>query len=420
MQIKRVVAREILDSRGNPTIEVDLYTDSAHYGRASVPSGASIGRHEALELRDGGKRFHGKGVARAVKNSMGPIADAIQRENIESQEKIDSILLALDDTQDKRKLGANAMLAASLAGARALAIERRQPLYTSLCMDTKQRLVLPVPFCNVINGGKHAGGKLKFQEFMIAPIKAGNFTQGTQWVSETYHTLKEILEKKYGKAATHVGDEGGFAPPIESATQALDLLEKAIAAAGYTKKIAIAMDAAASEFYQKKKRTYAIQKGFTAERLVDHYCALLKSYPIVSLEDPFDQDDYAPWAELTKKTKKSGVRIVGDDLLATNMQRIMMAREQKLCNALLLKVNQIGTLSEGISAARLALSLDWKVMVSHRSGETCDAFISDLAVALGCGQIKLGAPCRGERVAKFNQLLRIEEELGAQATYARW
>ncbi len=420
MQIKKVIAREILDSRGNPTIEADLYIDPVHYARASVPSGASTGTHEALELRDNTKRFLGKGVAKAIKNVNGPIAKAIESEDIGSQEKLDSVLLKLDTTQNKKKMGANALLAASLAGARALAMERGQPLYASLRMDTRQGPKLPVPFCNIINGGRHAGGMLRFQEFMIAPIKAKSFAQAAQLASETYHTLKEILEKKYGKAATNVGDEGGFAPPIADAKEALELLEKAIKQAGYQKKIAIAIDAAASEFYQKKKKVYTIPKGTTADGLVDYYHTLFRSYPIVSLEDPFDQDDYGPWAELTRKAKKSGVQIVGDDLLVTNTRRIMMARDKKLCDALLLKVNQIGTLSEAISAAQLALSLGWKVMVSHRSGETCDAFIADLAVALGCGQIKLGAPCRGERVAKYNQLLRIEEELGAQGAYARW
>lgn len=420
MHITKVIAREILDSRGNPTIEVDMHTDSAHDARASIPSGASTGMHEACELRDGGKRFHGKGILKAVKNIDGPIAKAIQKEDIESQEKLDSILLALDTTPNKKKLGANALLAVSLAGARALAMERRQSLHTSLQMDTKRKQTLPVPFCNIINGGKHAGGKLAFQEFMIAPIKARSFAQAAQWTSETYHTLKGILEKKYGKTAVNVGDEGGFAPPIASANEALDLLEKAIAETGYRKKIAIAMDPAASEFYQKKGKAYAMPKELTAGKLLDYYCTLFKSYPIISLEDPFEQDDYEPWIELTKKAKKLCVQIVGDDLLVTNVQRIMMADKKKLCDALLLKVNQIGTLSEAISAARLAFSVDWNVMVSHRSGETTDTFISDLAVALGCGQIKLGAPCRGERTAKYNQLLRIEEELGDEATYARW
>lgn len=417
MFIKKIRAREILDSRGNPTVEVDLYTGDNQYVRAAVPSGASTGIHEALELRDNTKRFLGKGVSKAIKNIEGPIANALNNVDISSQEKLDSIMLKLDATKNKSKLGANAILAVSLAGARALAVERGIPLYASLKEETKQKPALPIPFCNVINGGKHAGGSLKFQEFMIAPIKAKSFAQATQWVSETYHVLKELLEKKYGKAAVNVGDEGGFAPPIKDAKEALVILEKAIKDAGYDKKITIAMDAAASEFYNMESKTYSIPEIITSENLIDYYKSLIKSFPIISLEDPFDQDDYGPWAELTKKTK---VQIVGDDLLVTDTRRVMMAEQKQLCNGLLLKVNQIGTLSEAISAARLAASYDWGVMVSHRSGETSDAFIADLAVALGCGQIKLGAPCRGERVAKINQLLRIEESLGDKAVCTTW
>lgn len=417
MFIKKIRAREILDSRGNPTVEVDMYVSDNHYVRAAVPSGASTGIHEALELRDNTKRFLGKGVSKAIKNIEGPIARALQKINISSQEKLDVIMLKLDGTENKSKLGANAILAVSLAGARALALERGKPLYDSLREETKQKLELPIPFCNVINGGKHAGGALRFQEFMIVPFKAKSFAQATQWASETYHVLKDLLEKKYGKAATNVGDEGGFAPPIKDAKEALSILEKAITEAGYDKKIAIAMDAAASEFYNTKTKQYEIPNKISAGKLIDYYRSLIKSYPIISLEDPFDQDDYEPWAELTKKTT---VQIVGDDLLVTDTKRVMMAQKKKLCNGLLLKVNQIGTVSEAITAARLAIASNWSVMVSHRSGETSDAFIADLAVSLGCGQIKLGAPARGERVAKFNQLLRIEEALGDKAVYAKW
>lgn len=417
MFIKKIRAREILDSRGNPTVEVDLYVSDDRYVRAAVPSGASTGIHEAIELRDNTRRFLGKGVSKAIANIEGPIAKALHKVDISSQEKLDAIMLKLDGTKNKSKLGANAILAVSLAGARALALEREKPLYSSLREETKQKLTLPVPFCNIINGGKHAGGSLKFQEFMIVPFKAKSFAQATQWASETYHALKELLEKKHGKAAVNVGDEGGFAPPIKDAHGVLTILEKAIEQAGYSKKIAIAMDTAASEFYDMESRMYSIPKKVTASKLLDYYLDLLKSYPIISLEDPFDQDDFEPWAELTKKAK---VQIVGDDLLVTDTRRVMMAEKKKLCNGLLLKVNQIGTVSEAISAARLAIASDWSVMVSHRSGETSDAFIADLAVSLGCGQIKLGAPCRGERVAKFNQLLRIEEALGDKAVYAKW
>jgi len=413
-KIKSITAREILDSRGNPTLEVDMATQQGCVS-ASVPSGASTGVHEALELRDGGKRYQGKGVLQAIQHITSSLALKLRGKDPTKQRLLDNLMALSDGTPNKSHYGANAILGVSLALARAAALERRQPLFSYLTTLTKQKPILPVPFCNVINGGKHAGSELKFQEFMIAPVKARDFAEATRCVAETYHTLKERIEKRYGKTAVNVGDEGGFAPPLRTPREALELIQGAVEEAGYQDIIKLAMDPAASEFC--RHGIYYIPKRTKPEDMVDYYLDLIRTYPIVSLEDPFDQDDFSPYAELMKKTR---IQIVGDDLLVTNVNRIKMALERKLCNALLLKVNQIGTLTEAIDAAKMAFEHHWHVMVSHRSGETEDTFIADLAVALGCGQIKLGAPCRGERVAKFNRLLRIEEMLGKKAEYARW
>ena len=397
MKITNIIGRQVLDSRGNPTIEVDLYSGKV-YGRAIVPSGASTGVHEALELRDNGKSFFGKSVHNAVRN-----VNILKKHLIGiklNQEKLDNLMLSLDGTSNKSKFGANTILGISMAFARCQASVEKKLLFQVL----GNKKVMPIPFANIINGGKHAAGKLAMQEFMIVPKKAKSFTQATEQVSETYHLLKNEISKKYGKSATHVGDEGGFAPPLKNAEEALNLIQKAIDKSGY--KLSIAMDAAASEFYKKGK--YNVGKTLSKDELVDYYLRLIKKYKIISLEDPFDQDDYEPWKELTKKSK---IQIVGDDLLVTNKDRITMALKNKLCNSLLLKVNQIGTVTEAIQSAKLSMKNKWNVMVSHRSGETEDTFISDLSIALGCGQIKLGAPCRGERTAKYNQLLRIEESL---------
>jgi len=309
-------------------------------------------------------------------------------------------MLKLDGTNNKAKLGANSILGISMAVARCNALTNNKQLFQTL----GSKKIMPIPLSNIINGGRHAAGKLAMQEFMIAPVKAKSFSTATQQISEIYHILKQEINKKYGKNSTHVGDEGGFAPSLKNAEQALNLIQKAIDKSGY--KLGIAIDAAASEFYSKGK--YNIGKKLSKEELVDYYLKLIKKYNIISLEDPFDQDDFSPWQELTKKSK---IQIVGDDLLVTNTNRIKIAINNKLCNSLLLKVNQIGTVTESLNAAKLAMKNKWKVMVSHRSGETEDTFISDLSVSLGCGQIKLGAPCRGERTAKYNQLLRIEEFL---------
>ena len=412
--VLKIKAREVLDSRGNPTVEVDILTKKG-LSRAMVPSGASTGIHEALELRDGGKRYSGKGVLKAVRNVNEIISKKLKGYDATKQEEIDNLMLELDGTANKSKLGANAVLGVSMALSRAAALELGIPLYKYLNKLTKNKMKIPVPFFNIINGGQHSGNKLEFQEFMIAPIKAKNFSEGLRCCTEVYHTLKKIIEKNYGKDATAVGDEGGFAPPIAGAEEALGLIESAIDKSGYNEVIKIAMDSAASEFY--KKGYYFTPKKMSSDKLINYYAKLIENHPIISLEDPFAEDDFTPFKELTHKVK---IQIVGDDLLVTNVKRIKMALERKLCNALLLKVNQIGTLTEAIDAAQLALKNRWKVMVSHRSGETSDSFIADLVVALGSGQIKSGAPCRSERLAKYNQLLRIEEELGKKAKYARW
>jgi len=318
-------------------------------------------------------------------------------------------MIDTDGTANKSNLGANAILAVSLAVAKASG----NILYKRLEKLIKKRLTMPIPFCNVINGGKHAGNALLIQEFMIAPVRAKSFSEAIRMNAETYHLLKEIIRKKYGRAAVNVGDEGGFAPQIDDARTALNLLVKAIEEAGYNKMIKIAIDFAASTYYNKG--IYALKRQYSAELLTNYYLELIKKYPIISIEDPFAEDDFDAFKKITSKTK---IQIVGDDLLVTNKERIKLAIENKLCNALLLKLNQIGTLTEAIEAAQLAMKNGMNVMVSHRSGETEDTFIADLSVALGCGQIKAGAPCRGERTAKYNRLLRIEEELGNKGRYA--
>ncbi len=413
-KIRKIVAREILDSRGNPTVECDV-TASGGFGRASVPSGASTGKFEAVEIRDGGRRYTGMGVKTAVRNINSVISKKIIGMDCLSQKEIDRAMAKLDGTPNKALLGANAILAVSLATARAAASSSKKPLYRYLMtLANNKKLALPVPFSNVINGGRHAEGKLKIQEFMLVPSKFKSFSEAIAAVAETYQQLNKIIAAKYGKQATRVGDEGGFAPNLNSADEALELLESAVTVTGYQKKIAFAIDAAASEFYSSETKSYELEKNYSSSELIDYYLRLIKSHNIISLEDPFHQEDFESFAELTAKSK---IQIVGDDLLVTNTERIKTAIAKKSCNCLLLKANQIGTLTEAIAAASLAKKSGWKVMVSHRSGETEDSFIADLAVALGCGQIKTGAPARGERTAKYNQLLRIEKELGERAKY---
>ena len=415
-EITGIVAREILDSRGNPTIEVDVYTPVA-MGRAAVPSGASTGIHEALELRDGGKRYHGKGVKRAVENVNKIIAPELLGMDVTLQRDIDMFMLELDGNENKSNLGANAILGVSLAVAKAAANTLGMSLYRYL--GGANAYVLPVPMSNVINGGAHAGNDLDFQEFMIMPVGAKSFREAIQMVSETYHTLKEILMDKYGKLAVNVGDEGGFAPPMKEVTEPLDALVKAIEETGYKvgDEIAFALDVASSEFYEKEKNVYVVGgKEYTREGLIDLYKDLVSTYPIASIEDPVQEEDFEGFAMITKELGKK-IQLVGDDIFVTNVTRLKKGIEMGVGNALLLKVNQIGTLSEAIDAAYLAFRAGYGVVVSHRSGETEDSTIADIAVALNAGQIKTGAPARSDRNAKYNQLLRIEEELEGVAYY---
>jgi enolase len=426
MSISEIRARQIFDSRGNPTVEVDVHTQKGRY-RAAVPSGASTGIHEAVELRDGVKTdYVGKGVLKAVANVNDIIAPALIDSGITvtQQKEIDDLLIKLDGTPNKGKLGANAILGVSMAVAEAAAGEKGVPLYKHLAdlAGVKPPFVLPCPCLNVINGGSHAGNKLAFQEFMLCPTGAKSFTEAMKIGTETYHTLKKVINAKYGIDATNVGDEGGFAPNVSGAEESLELLTEAIKKAGYEGKIHIALDVASSEFYKDGKYDLDFKnpnsdptKWLTGEQLADTYLGYIKKYPIISIEDPFDQDDWDAWTHIVKNIQ---IQIVGDDLTVTNPLRIKTAIEKKACNGLLLKVNQIGTISESIQAAQLCQSDGWGVMVSHRSGETENTLIADLVVALGTGQIKTGAPARSERMAKYNQLLRIEEELGGPGAVA--
>lgn len=404
--IQDIHAREILDSRGNPTVEVDVFTE-AGFGRASVPSGASTGTNEALELRDKDKRYHGKGVKIPVHNVNNEIKQAIVGMDVRDQRAIDMAMLELDGTENKSKLGANAILGVSLAVAHAAADSLALPLYRYL--GGTNSFTLPVPTLNVLNGGKHAGNDLSIQEFMIQPVGAKTFSEALRMGAETYHTLGVLLKKKYGANATNVGYEGGYAPPLRNTHDALDALISAIDENGYEDQITLGLDSAASEFYGNG--TYGIDgKTLSGGELVDYYADLVETYPILSIEDPFHEDAFEDFAELTKKLKDT--IIIGDDLFVTNVKLLEKGIEMGAGNALLLKVNQIGTLSEAFDAARLAQKNKYKVVVSHRSAETEDTTIADISVALGAELIKTGAPARSERNAKYNQLLRIEEELG--------
>ncbi|KAI3725290.1 hypothetical protein L1987_65073 [Smallanthus sonchifolius] len=431
--IKAVKARQIFDSRGNPTVEVDITLSDGSLARAAVPSGASTGIYEALELRDGGSDYLGKGVSKAVANVNTIIGPALVGKDPTDQTGIDNFMVQqLDGTQNewgwcKQKLGANAILAVSLAVCKAGATVLKTPLYKHIAnLAGNKNLVLPVPAFNVINGGSHAGNKLAMQEFMILPIGASSFKEAMKMGVEVYHNLKSVIKKKYGQDATNVGDEGGFAPNIQENREGLELLKTAIAKAGYTDKVVIGMDVAASEFYGEKDKTYDLnfkeenndgKEKISGEQLKDLYKSFVSEYPIVSIEDPFDQDDWEHYAKMTAECGEH-VQIVGDDLLVTNPTRVKKAIDEKTCNALLLKVNQIGSVTESIEAVKMSKHAGWGVMASHRSGETEDTFIADLSVGLATGQIKTGAPCRSERLAKYNQLLRIEEELGSEAVYA--
>lgn len=419
--IASIHARQILDSRGNPTIEVDILTENDHLGRAAVPSGASTGIHEAVELRDNNKKVYGgKGVLKAVKNVNDTIAEALLGWDVTDQTGIDAALIALDGTENKGKLGANAMLAVSLAVAKAAALEANLPLFRYVG-GTNAR-VLPMPMMNILNGGAHADNKIDFQEFMVMPVGASSFSEGLSWGVDIFHALKSVLKKK--GFSTNVGDEGGFAPNIQSNEEAIETVLTAIQAAGYKtgSQIVIAMDAANSELWDAKKKKYVFHKSsgkeLSSDQLVKFWESWAKQYPIASIEDGMAEDDWAGWKNLTDTIGKK-VQLVGDDLFVTNVKRLQQGVEKGIANALLVKVNQIGTLTETIDAVSMAQNAGFNTIMSHRSGETEDTTIADLAVALNCGQIKTGSASRTDRVAKYNQLIRIEEMLGDSAIYPK-
>jgi len=415
--IEFVHAREVLDSRGNPTVEVEVALEDGSWGRAAVPSGASTGEHEAWELRDGDKdRYGGKGVLKAVENVNGLIADELLGMDAAEQVEIDQLLVDLDGTPNKSKLGANAILGASLAVAKAAANSLALPLYRYL--GGVEARVLPVPMMNILNGGKHADDSTDLQEFMILPAGAGSFAEALRWGAETYAALKKVL-KKHGYS-TNVGDEGGFAPSLKSNAEAFEVIMEAITSAGYKpgEHIYLGMDPASSEFFEDGK--YVLKKegkSLSSAEMVEFYARLVDEYPIISIEDGLAENDWDGWKMFTAR-HGDRLQLIGDDLLVTNSEFVRRAIAERACNSLLCKVNQIGTLSEAIDASRLSQRAGWSVVVSHRSGETEDATIADIAVALNAGQIKTGAPARSDRIAKYNQLLRIEEELGDTAMYA--
>jgi enolase len=419
MEIVKVVGREILDSRGNPTVEADVHLADGTLGRAAVPSGASTGEHEAVELRDGDKsRYLGKGTQKAAHNINAKISAALAGMDAANQSLVDRTMLDLDGTANKGKLGANAILAVSMAAARASAQSEMTPLYRYIGGVSAR--VLPVPMMNVINGGAHADNSVDLQEFMLAPIGGKNFSEALRMGAETFHTLKGVLKKR--GYSTAVGDEGGFAPNLKSNEEALEVLMEAIEKAGYKpgEQIAVALDPASSEFYDKEKNRYVFKKSDKTEKssreMVEFWSDWVNQYPIVSIEDGMAEDDWDGWKQLTDALGKK-IQLVGDDLFVTNSQRLQEGIEKGIANSILVKVNQIGSVTETLDAMRLAASANYTAMVSHRSGETEDTFIADLAVATNAGQIKTGSASRTDRIAKYNQLLRIEEELGAAAVY---
>ncbi|MFC1802639.1 phosphopyruvate hydratase [Thermoproteota archaeon] len=412
-QIKHIHAREILDSRGNPTIEVEVTTDDGYFGRAAIPSGASTGTYEAIELRDKGNRFHGKGVSKAVAGVRNEILTKLKGIDVSEQAHIDKLMIELDGTYNKSRLGGNAILGVSIASAQAAAASQGKRLYEYINNESH---LLPVPFFNVINGGQHAGNQLDFQEFMIAPTCVKTFHEALRIGSEIYQALKSKLLKDYGKNAINVGDEGGFSPPMKTPEEALDSIVAAVDEIGYSDKTVLAMDVAASSFYTGNGVYSFTGRDIKTGELIEVYSELVSKYPINSIEDPLEEEDFEGFVDITNALS---IQILGDDLFVTNPKRLQKGIDMGACNALLWKVNQIGTLSEALKAARLAMCNGYAVMASHRSGDTEDPFVADLSVALGCGQIKTGAPCRGERTAKYNQLLRIEEWLGEKAQYPR-
>ena len=417
-KIAKIEAREILDSRGNPTIEASVTLKCGAVGTSAVPSGASTGLYEAIELRDGDKtRYLGKGVLKAVQNVNGEIADLLIGEDARDQEFIDELMINLDGTKNKSRLGANAILSVSLATAKAVANAMELPLYEYI--GGKSAITLPVPMCNILNGGAHAANSIDIQEFMIMPVGASTFTEGIRWCAEIFHNLSKVLKSK--GLSTAVGDEGGFAPNLNSAEEVLDYIMEAINKAGYTagKDIKIAIDAATSEWHTEEG-SYLLpksKKAFTQDELIDYWVSLVEKYPIISLEDCLGEDDHEGWAKLTAKLGDK-VQIVGDDLFVTNTERIKKGIENKSANSVLIKLNQIGTLTETIQAIKMAQNAGFTAVVSHRSGETEDTTIADLVVALNAGQIKTGSLSRTDRIAKYNRLLKIESDLGVRGHYA--
>jgi len=408
----------ILDSRGNPTVETDIILKKV-IGRAAVPSGASVGSYEVLELRDGGPAFHGMGVEKAVQNVNKIIGPKLIGKDVRDQKELDLLMCKLDGTIRKVRLGANAILSCSMAIAGAAAAAMNVPLYVYIGKFTNNKSnLLPVPSMNVINGGRHADNNLDIQEHMILPIGAKSFKESIRMGSEIYFELKKLLKQRHGASSINVGDEGGFAAPFSEPSEPLNFIIKAIEELGYAGKIKLGLDCAASEFFNKKKKKYTINgKQYTSDKLVDFYIDLVSKYPLISIEDPFEEDDWEGFVNLTKKLGNK-IQIVGDDLFVTNIDRLQKGINFGACNCLLLKVNQIGSVTEAWNACKLAYDNDYKVMVSHRSGETEDSFIADLVVGIHAGQIKSGAPARSDRTAKYNQLLRIEEELGSKAIFA--
>ena len=417
-KIKKVFARQIFDSRGNPTVEVDVITENGILGRAAVPSGASTGEHEAVELRDGGKKYHGKGVVNAVNNVNNIITSEVIGLSVFEQNKIDKLMISIDGTLNKSRLGANATLGVSLAVAKAAAKEKNISLFQYLGNDPK---ILPVPMMNIINGGSHSDAPIAFQEFMIVPVSANSFSHAMQIGSEIFHSLKRVLKKR--NLTTSVGDEGGFAPELNGTEDALQTIKEATLDSGYEfgKDVMIALDCASSEFYSNEKYDYSIFEGKnglvrTSIEQANYLAELCKKYPIISIEDGMDENDWEGWKYLTSLCGEQ-VQLVGDDLFVTNTQRLAKGITENIGNSILIKVNQIGTLTETIEAVEMAHNAGYTTVMSHRSGETEDCTISDLSVALDCGQIKTGSLSRSDRIAKYNQLLRIEEELGNKAVY---
>ena len=410
--IKMIHARQVLDSRGNPTVEVEVTTTKGSTGRAAVPSGASTGIYEAVELRDGGRRFHGRGVLKAVESVEKEIAPRLRGVEVTAQREIDRLMVELDGTANKGRLGGNAVLGVSVACAKAAAESQGVKLYRYI--DPSARL-LPVPFFNVVNGGMHAGNQLDFQEFMVAPTGVDSFAEALRVGAEVYQTLKAKLLKVYGKNAVNVGDEGGFSPPMSSPDEALEAIQASVDEMGYGGETRLALDVAASSFY-KPDGYHFMGKVIDRGELIDEYRDLTSRFHLASIEDPLEEEDYEGFVEVTKELP---IQIVGDVLFVTNMERLRRGIEMGACNSLLWKVNQIGSLTEARDAAELAMKSGYTVMASHRSGDTEDPFVADLAVGIGCGQIKSGATARGERTAKYNQLLRIEEWLGDRARYPK-